>query len=141
MGNMDNVLHRIYVSCGAHMSCGQHLISCGQHKTLLFSTGYMMASTRYIHRIYPTFLKRFLSRVWYVLWVISCGQHFISCGLLFSTGYPVVLHRIYDGIHRIYPQDIPHSPQQSFEKYRMYPVGDVLWTTFYILWRTTSHRI
>ena len=31
--NMENVLHRIYVSCGAHMSCGQHFISCGQHKT------------------------------------------------------------------------------------------------------------
>ena len=33
VGNMDNVVHRIYTSCGVHMSCGQHFMSCGQHNT------------------------------------------------------------------------------------------------------------
>ena len=48
----------------------------------------------------------------------------------------VVVHRIKNVVHRIYPQDITYISEQISEKRVVYPVGDILYITFYILWRT-----
>ena len=86
------------------------------------------------HRIYPTLLNRFLRRGWYILWVISCTSHFISCGLLLSTRYKICS----TGYH---PQDISYTSQQISEKRVVYPVDDILYITLYILWTDVLHRI
>ena len=76
------------------------------------------------HRIYPTLLNKFPRRGWYILWMISCTSHCISCGLMFSTGYKILCTRCH-------PQDISYISQQMTEKRVVYPVCDILCITFF----------
>ena len=69
------------------------------------------------------FLNRFLRRGWYILWVISCTSHFISCGEQQSTGYKMCSTGYQS-------QDISYVSQRISEKRVVCPVGDILYITF-----------
>ena len=69
------------------ISCTSHFISCGQHNFCCSPQDIKCDPQDITHRIYHPLLRNLLRSVGYILWIISCGAHFISCGLLFSTGY------------------------------------------------------
>ena len=122
---MNNVIYRIYISCRAHISCGQQIISCGQHDIFCSLQDINCCPQDITHRTCPSFLKRFLSRGG-----ISWSVVNILCIL-----YPVDHNN---------PQDVKHVPQDvkcalQDITYRIYttfltrvlrrgrhPVGDIL---------------